>query len=93
MSLSLIQGYSSAEDEPDQDQTNDSDIEHSDDDATVDAAAAVGHPSLGDRSIFNHRPNPPSASGLPSAFDAFSEVTNFRWLLSPFQFSNLPLRC
>ncbi|WVZ24864.1 hypothetical protein V8G54_003408 [Vigna mungo] len=74
MSLSLIQGYSSAEDEPDQDQTNDSDLEHSDDDATVDAAAAVGHPSLGDRSIFNHRPNPPSASGLPSAFDAFSEI-------------------
>ncbi|BAT73980.1 hypothetical protein LR48_Vigan01g088300 [Vigna angularis] len=72
MSLSLIQGYSSAEDEPDQDQTNNSDLEHSDD-ATA-AAASVDHPSLGDRSIFNHLPNPPSASGLPSAFDAFSEI-------------------
>lgn len=92
MSLSLIQGYSSAEDEPDQDQTNNSDLEHSDDDAPA-PAAAVGHPSLGDRSIFDHLPNPPSASGLPSAFDAFSEVTNFPWLLSPFQFSNFPLRC
>ncbi|ESW31086.1 hypothetical protein PHAVU_002G208000 [Phaseolus vulgaris] len=72
MSLSLIQGYSSAEDEQDQDQTQNSDLENSDDDAPV--ATAVGHPSLGDRSIFNHLPNPPSVSGLPSAFDAFSEI-------------------
>jgi len=92
MSLSLIQGYSSAEDEQDQDQTQNSDLEHSDDDAPA-AAAAAGHPSLGDRSIFDHLPNPPSASGLPSAFDAFSEVTNSRWLSSPFQFSILPLPC
>lgn len=91
MSLSLIQGYSSAEDEQDQDQTQNSDLENSDDDAPV--ATAVGHPSLGDRSIFNHLPNPPSVSGLPSAFDAFSEVTNFRCLSCPFQFSNLPLSC
>ncbi|KAK7368792.1 hypothetical protein VNO80_10822 [Phaseolus coccineus] len=72
MSLSLIQGYSSAEDEQDRDQTQNSDLELSDDDAPV--ATAVGHPSLGDRSIFNHLPNPPSVSGLPSAFDAFSEI-------------------
>ncbi|CAJ1936034.1 unnamed protein product [Sphenostylis stenocarpa] len=75
MSLSLIQGYSSAEDEQD--------LEPSDDDAPA-TPAAGGHPSLGDRSIFDHLPNPPSASDLPSAFDAFSEVTNFRSLSSLF---------
>ncbi|RDX81734.1 hypothetical protein CR513_37547 [Mucuna pruriens] len=74
MSLSLIQGYSSAEDEEDKDnedqpQPHNSDVEDSDDDAAV-----AGHPTLGDRSVFEHLPNPPSASGLPSAFDAFSEI-------------------
>ncbi|KAG5029096.1 hypothetical protein GmHk_05G013491 [Glycine max] len=75
MSLSLIQGYSSAEDE-DQPQPHDSDLEDSDDEAAAAASwtAAANHPSLGDRSIFDHVPNPPSASGLPSAFDAFSEI-------------------
>ncbi|KAK7400307.1 hypothetical protein VNO78_11512 [Psophocarpus tetragonolobus] len=75
MSLSLIQGYSSAEedeDEQDQHQPHHSDVEDSEDDA---AASDAVHPSLGDRSIFDHLPNPPSASGLPSAFDAFSEVS------------------
>lgn len=80
MSLSLIQGYSSAEEEQDEDQPqpHNSDLEDSDDDdAAAGTITAANHPSLGDRSIFDHVPNPPSASGLPSAFDAFSEVTNF----------------
>ncbi|KAK7363150.1 hypothetical protein VNO77_05281 [Canavalia gladiata] len=72
MSLSLIQGYSSAEDEDqNQPQPHNSDFEDSD----YDGATGASHPSLGDRSIFEHLPNPPSASGLPSAFDAFSEIS------------------
>lgn len=77
MSLSLIQGYSSAEEDQDQPQPQplNSDLQDSDDDATVTATVAAGdHPSLGDRSIFDHLPNPPSSSGLPSAFDAFAEI-------------------
>ncbi|KAG4999536.1 hypothetical protein AAZX31_08G071200 [Glycine max] len=77
MSLSLIQGYSSAEEEQDEDQPqpHNSDLEDSDDDdAAAGTITAANHPSLGDRSIFDHVPNPPSASGLPSAFDAFSEI-------------------
>ncbi|KAL2343790.1 hypothetical protein Fmac_005075 [Flemingia macrophylla] len=76
MSLSLIQGYSSAEDE-EEDQPHNSDVEDSGDEATATtiAAATAAHASLGDRSIFDHLPNPPSASGLLSAFDAFSEIS------------------
>ncbi|TKY59512.1 hypothetical protein E2542_SST16601 [Spatholobus suberectus] len=92
MSLSLIQGYSSAEDEDEdqpQPQPHNSDVEDSDDDAAV-AVSAAGHPSLGDRSIFEHLRNPPSASGLPSAFDAFSEVTSIHSIPShPSPFSIL----
>lgn len=79
MSLSLIQGYSSA-DEQDEDQPNQLHIHDSDTDDQYDAddnsaePSAASHPSLGDRSIFDHHPPPPSASGLPSAFDAFSEI-------------------
>jgi hypothetical protein len=85
MSLSLIQGYSSAEeqdeDQPNQPHIHDSDTDDQDDadDNTAEPSAA-SHPSLGDRSIFDHHPPPPSASGLPSAFDAFSEVTCFKFL-------------
>lgn len=79
MSLSLIQGYSSAEeDESHQPPIHDSDTddqEYADQNAGEPSAAS--HPSLGDRSIFDHLPPPPSASGLPSAFDAFSEVICF----------------
>ncbi|XP_045825301.1 uncharacterized protein LOC123917584 [Trifolium pratense] len=78
MSLSLIQGYSSAEEEEEDQQKphiHDSDTDDLDDvnDNAVEPSAA-SHPSLGDRSIFDHHPPPPSASGLPSAFDAFSEI-------------------
>ncbi|XP_058731386.1 uncharacterized protein LOC131603141 [Vicia villosa] len=76
MSLSLIQGYSSAEeDESHQPPIHDSDTddqEYADQNAGEPSAAS--HPSLGDRSIFDHLPPPPSSSGLPSAFDAFSEI-------------------
>lgn len=76
MSLSLIQGYSSGEDEPQQPHIHDSDTEEEDDADTAEPSS-TSHPSLGDRSIFDHLPPPPSASGLPSAFDAFSEVISF----------------
>ncbi|MED6137457.1 hypothetical protein PIB30_065207 [Stylosanthes scabra] len=74
MSLSLIQGYSSAEEDDHphlHDSSSDDDDHHHD--ALAAEPSAASHPSLGDRSIFD-RPQPSSASGLPSAFDAFSEV-------------------
>lgn len=77
MSLSLIQGYSSGEEEEEEDQPHihDSDFDDQDDtDYNSAEPSAASHPSLGDRSIFDHHPPPPSASGLPSAFDAFSEI-------------------
>jgi len=80
MSLSLIQGYSSGEEEEEEDQPHihDSDSDDQDDaDYNSTEPSAASHPSLGDRSIFDHHPPPPSASGLPSAFDAFSEVISF----------------
>ncbi|XP_016208012.1 uncharacterized protein LOC107648704, partial [Arachis ipaensis] len=49
-------------------------------DAVAAEPSAASHPSLGDRSIFD-RPQPSSASGLPSAFDAFSELFMFKMLL------------
>ncbi|KAJ1402256.1 hypothetical protein SESBI_28151 [Sesbania bispinosa] len=73
MSLSLIQGYSSDEDEHHQPQISDSDDDN--DDAALGEPSTAAHPSLGDRSIFDHLPQPPSTSGLPSAFDAFSEIS------------------
>lgn len=79
MSLSLIQGYSCGEEEEeDQPHIHDSDSDDQDDaDYNSTEPSAASHPSLGDRSIFDHHPPPPSASGLPSAFDAFSEVISF----------------
>ncbi|KAK7274662.1 hypothetical protein RIF29_15758 [Crotalaria pallida] len=77
MSLSLIQGYSSAEEEEDDDQHqhlhNSSDSDD-DDAAAADTSSAAPHPSLSNRSIFD-LPQPSSASGLPSAFDVFSEIS------------------
>ena len=85
MSLSLIQGYSSGEDEPQHDQTHlhDSSSDDDDEDAGAGEPSAAGHPSLGDRSIFD-LPQPSSASGLPSAFDAFSEVNPSTQWPNPF---------
>ncbi|KAL4390767.1 hypothetical protein AHAS_Ahas03G0178000 [Arachis hypogaea] len=75
MSLSLIQGYSSAEEDDHphfHDSSSDDDAAAHHDVVTVKPSAA-SHPSLGNRSIFD-RPQPSSAYGLPSTFDAFSEV-------------------
>lgn len=79
MSLSLIQGYSSAEEEEEDQPHIHNSVSDDQDDADYNSAepSAASHPSLGDRSIFDHHPPPPSASGLPSAFDAFSEVISF----------------
>lgn len=78
MSLSLLLGYSSAEEEQEaiHDGFQHRDSSDDDDDGDHDDAAqltADAHPSLRDRSIFE-QPHP-SASGLPSAFDVFSEVS------------------
>nr|AFK41555.1 unknown [Lotus japonicus] len=70
MSLSLLQSYSSDEDEHHQPYISNSDEDHDGDGEPSTAA----HPSLADRSIFDHLP-PQSSSALPSAFDAFSEVS------------------
>ncbi|KAA8545599.1 hypothetical protein F0562_020383 [Nyssa sinensis] len=73
MSLALIQGYSSAEEEADVDQLqfrNSSDEEDDDDDVSENR-------SIGNKPLFD-LPNPSSSAGgslLPSAFDAFSEVS------------------
>lgn len=77
MSLALIQGYSSAEEEEEETIDNETHYQNSsdDDDGDDDAeeASIVAHPSLRDRSMFD-LPQPSVAPGLPSAFDAFSEV-------------------
>lgn len=70
MSLSLIQGYSSAEDEEEA-KENDEQLHFqnsSDDDGDATANRSIGYNSLFDI------PKPSSASGLPSAFDVFSQV-------------------
>ncbi|XP_061350369.1 uncharacterized protein LOC133295544 [Gastrolobium bilobum] len=72
MSLSLIQGYSSGEDEEEHKNIHDSD----DDDVGGGEPSAATHPSLGDRSFFDRvSQNTSAASGLPSAFDVFSEIS------------------
>ncbi|KAL5857299.1 hypothetical protein ACOSQ3_004757 [Xanthoceras sorbifolium] len=63
MSLTLIQGYSSAEEEE-----NELHYQNSSDDQD-DASAGGNH-----NSAFDHL-KPSAASGLPSAFDAFSEIS------------------
>ncbi|OIW02102.1 hypothetical protein TanjilG_26642 [Lupinus angustifolius] len=73
MSLSLIQGYSSASEEEEQDHNSSSDNDGEDVNAGEPSSAA-NHPSLYDRSIFKV-PQPSSASGLPSAFEVFSEIS------------------
>lgn len=78
MSLALIQGYSSAEEEEEAQTHLDNDDQlHShtssdDDDGDFDQASAAFNRSIRDRSLFD-LPQP-NSSGLPSAFDAFSEV-------------------
>ncbi|KAL0454392.1 UNVERIFIED_CONTAM: hypothetical protein Slati_0778400 [Sesamum latifolium] len=69
MSLALLQGYSSAEEEDD-DQQQLSREEISSDDEETDA---VQRTSRSYKPLFD--PNPPSSSALPSAFDAFSEIS------------------
>ncbi|KAF7803707.1 plant/MHJ24-14 protein [Senna tora] len=72
MSLALIQGYSSAEEEEEEEhETIDNGTHYQN--SSVEASE-VAHPSLRDRSIFD-LPQPSTAPGLPSAFDAFSEVS------------------
>lgn len=79
MSLSLIQGYSSAEEEEEEPQyahlryPNSSDDDEDNDDDRNRASAAPNIP-VRDKSIFD-LPIPSSRSDLPSAFDAFSEVS------------------
>lgn len=76
MSLSLLQGYSSAEEEEEEEQVQEPEHTHlqypnsSDDDDGDDEASAV---SVRHKS-FVELPPPSSGSGLPSALDVFSEV-------------------
>ncbi|KAI4299084.1 hypothetical protein L6164_032576 [Bauhinia variegata] len=75
MSLAPLQGYSSVEEDEQEALDNGTQYSNSDDDEDgggKDEPPAVAHPSLGDRSLFD-LPQPSSTSGLPSAFDAFSE--------------------
>lgn len=73
MSLSLLQGYSSAEDEeaPDLDHTHYRDSSDEDDDIGVKNNSSA--PKRYDSSVFDF-PDPSRKSALPSAFDAFSQV-------------------
>lgn len=72
MSLALLQGYSSAEEE-EETIGNGTHYQNSSDDDDGGETSVVAHPSLCDRSMFD-LPQPSTAPGLPSAFDAFSEV-------------------
>lgn len=67
MSLKLLQGYSSAEEEAND--ANGDDLSSSDGDELNDEGLK---PVQSYAPLLN--PNPPSSSGLPSAFEAFSEV-------------------
>lgn len=69
MSLSLLQGYSSAEEEAEDDAGLHRNS--SDDEDDVESERAVRSYSLPVAT------RPPGSSGLPSAFDAFSEVTSY----------------
>ncbi|GER47179.1 lipase class 3 family protein [Striga asiatica] len=74
MSLSLLQGYSSAEeeDEDDEDQQQLSRDEFSSD-GDEDENDTVLETGRSYKPLFD--PNPPSSSSLPSAFEVFAEVT------------------
>lgn len=85
MSLALLQSYSSAEEEEEEAEQvhlryNSSDEDGDDENDRREASASLSRP-ISDGSFFD-LPNPSSnASGLPSAFDAFSEV--YLFLFSP----------
>ncbi|KAI4296352.1 hypothetical protein L6164_036317 [Bauhinia variegata] len=74
MSLALLQGYSSAEEEEEALDVGTPYSNSDNEDGDGDDTPVVSHPSLGDRSLFDI-PQPSSASGLPSAFDVFSEIS------------------
>ncbi|KAG7022548.1 hypothetical protein SDJN02_16282 [Cucurbita argyrosperma subsp. argyrosperma] len=76
MSLALLQGYSSAEEEAEDTSVfNNTSSDDDDQDLVVAAASTVTvNLSIRDRSLFE-LPQPSSHPGLPSAFDAFSEVS------------------
>ncbi|KAL3515546.1 hypothetical protein ACH5RR_022448 [Cinchona calisaya] len=71
MSLSLLQGYSSEEEEEEKQNTQELNSDEDDDDHRrnqSDGVSSNRYKPLVD-------PNPPSSSSLPSALDAFSEVS------------------
>ncbi|CAA2969523.1 Hypothetical predicted protein [Olea europaea subsp. europaea] len=68
MSLSLLQGYPSAEEEEGHGELGDPKCQNSSD--NEENGVVLNNPSY--KPLFD--PNPPSSSSLPSAFDAFSEV-------------------
>ncbi|XP_048228164.1 uncharacterized protein LOC8264060 [Ricinus communis] len=80
MSLSLIQSYSSADEEEEQHQQQDYSLS-SDEDDDYDShhpasAAAAGGRTLSYKSVLDQSaPSNVSSSGLPSALDAFSEIS------------------
>lgn len=72
MSLSLIQGYSSAEGE---EEAPSEDYGYfSDDDEHDDSSSVAGGRSLSYKPVFEQSAPSNGSSGLPSALDAFSEV-------------------
>lgn len=72
MSLSLIQGYSSAEEE---EEAPSEDYGYfSDDDEHDDSSSVAGGRSLSYKPVFEQSAPSNGSSGLPSALDAFSEV-------------------
>lgn len=81
MSLALLQGYSSAEEEAEHNSVfNHTSSDDDDEDLAAAAASAAStvtvNLSIRDKSLFE-LPQPSSQPGLPSAFDAFSEVRLF----------------
>lgn len=78
MSLALLQGYSSAEEEAEDNSVfNHTSSDDDDEDLAATAASTVTvNLSIRDKSLFE-LPQPSSHPDLPSAFDAFSEVRLF----------------
>ncbi|KAF2309018.1 hypothetical protein GH714_000126 [Hevea brasiliensis] len=74
MSLSLIQGYSSAEEE-EEPLSDDYRVSSDDDDEGDDSSAVAGGRSLSYKSVFDQSAPSNGSSGLPSALDAFSEIS------------------
>ena len=75
MSLSLLQGYSSAEEEEaaEHDQIHYGDSSDDDEDGDIGVKNHFAAPKRYDSSVFDF-PDPSRKSTLPSAFDAFSQV-------------------